>query len=939
MNMWDMWSKTRQDDPSDWHALPWHLVEVGAVAEQIWRSIAPAHIKERFAERLGVDDPDLIARWVGFVTAIHDIGKISPKFQGLVPVQVERLKGLEQSIATVSDRVSLKHGLISAAKLPGILQDLFGMEPRASRRYAYLTGGHHGVMWSQSAIKSVDLHPKPVGRAPWDAARREAVVWLAEVFGIPNPLPGKMATERLSYEESVWLAGLITASDWLGSDEYHFRYRTDVVSAQEARAAAKERTDRAMIKTGWFQRPVKISAATFGEAIHSLPKGAEPYPAQNEAIRAIQSMSGPGIAVVEYPMGWGKTEIALWAAAHWANTSRIPGFYVAMPTMTTSDQLFDRVTAHLQAHLGERKEKVNLQLLHGQAALSARPEITADGEFDKAVASLAKVRDPEDGADGRIQRATWFTRRKRGLLATYGVGTVDQVLMSVLQTKHFFVRTHGLGGKTIIFDEVHSYDVYMSELFDAVLAWLGALGSPVVILSATLPAERTREMIAAYQRGAGWEVSAPVFEPYPRITVADQDGARSCHGPSPEHEKSRTVALRMCTTDVDDETIWSEIGPQLDFALKDGGTAAVICNTVRQAQDAWLALGQWFAPEERTLFHARFRQKDRRGIQKNVLDRFGKDVLKDDNDLKRPHRHVVIATQVIEQSLDLDFDMMISMFCPTDLLLQRMGRMQRHQALDPLRPEKFRGKTEIWVVGMNQSDGVPEFHKGSTRVYDTHVLIRSWLALQGRNQIVIPDDVEALIEATYGDVPMVPDNLERAWTESFKKWKKSIGTDEDIAESVLIPSLESGNDPHQNDVLAKINHIKENPEDEPFMDKTALAQTRLGDPSVSLVILKADEAAQFGDAINASGEEPLTLEQVHPLLIRSLSVSLHNVVQAAKNTPEPKAWAQTAHLRHHRLVILDEHNRGFLGELRVELHPVLGARFDKDVEEGDGSDE
>lgn len=935
MNIWDMWSKTDREAPGSWHALPWHLIEVGVVAEQIWRSIVAAPIKARFGGRLGIDDPDLLARWVGFITAIHDLGKISPKFQGLVADQVERLNNLDEPIGTVTDRQSLRHGLISAALLPGLLQEQFGMERKIAERYAYLTGGHHGVMWPQAPISSVSSKRKAVGRAPWDDARRVAVKWLAEAFAIPNPLPGRIVTERLLYEESIWLAGLITAADWLGSDEFHFRYRTDVASPQDARAQARERTRKAMARTGWFQRPVAIPSGTFTEAIVSLPSIAEPYPAQHVAVEAIQSMSGPGIAIVEYPMGWGKTEIALWAAAHWAEHHHIPGFYVAMPTMTTSDQLHGRVTRHLESHLGDRNGKVNLQLLHGQAALSAMPEMAGEEAFDTAAASLAKVRDPEAGVSGRVQRASWFTRRKRGLLATYGVGTVDQVLMSVLQTKHFFVRTHGLGGKTIVFDEVHSYDIYMSTLFDDVLRWLGALGSPVVILSATLPAGRTRQMIAAYQEGAGYEKPLTELAVYPRITVADVHSARSFHGPSPDHESSHNVALRMRTTVVDDETIWAEIGPQLDAALADGGTAAVICNTVRQAQDAYRALSQWFPPEERTLFHARFRQKERKEIQEGVLGLFGKDVLNLEGELDRPHRHVVIATQVIEQSLDLDFDMMISMFCPTDLLLQRMGRMQRHQALDALRPIAFRGKPEIWIVGVNQIDGVPEFHKGSTHVYASHVLIRSWIALQGRDQIVIPDDVEEVIEATYGDLPAVSSDLEAIWSDSREKWEKTLAKDEGSAESVLIPSLADGNDPKQHDVLTKITSIKEDQDDEPFMHASALARTRLGDPSISLVILKADEAREFAGAIHASGDEPLTLKQVRPLLIRSVSVSLHNVVKAARDVPVPRAWEQTAHLRHHRLVVLDEHDRGYLGVLRVELHPTLGARFDKDIEEGD----
>lgn len=933
MNIWHLWSKTRRQAPSDWHALPWHLIEVGVVAEQIWRYRVASSLKDRFAERLGVDEHDLLTRWVGFITAIHDLGKISPKFQGLVPAQAARL--LDLGIATVSAAPSLKHGLVSASELPAILGELFGMEMAVAERYAYLTAGHHGVMWSARSLRSARSSRRLVGRAEWEWARREAVSLLAESFDIPAVLPGRLATERLTYEDAIFLAGLITAADWLGSDERHFTYCTRSASATEARKEALARANRAMGATGWYQQPVFVPSATFGAAIRSLPKDAEPYPAQRVAVEAISATQGPGISIVEYPMGWGKTEIALWAAARWAEAFDMPGFYIAMPTMATSDQLHQRVTRHLSAHLDSDRSPVNLELLHGQAELSAMPEIPDHGDlFTDMEQALADVKDLEDGVPGQIRRTSWFTRRKRGLLATYGVGTVDQVLMSVLQTRHFFVRTHGLGGKSVIFDEVHSYDVYMSRLFDAVLRWLGALGSPVVILSATLPAARTRQMIDAYREGAGWDEAPLELAPYPRITVADGRTTHSHHGPPPAHELSRNVVLHMIPTAVDDEAIWETVGPRLDAALSGGGTAAVICNTVRQAQRAYRALQCWFPSEQLTLFHARFRQLERRTIQEQVLDGFGKDVLREETDTERPDRHVVVATQVIEQSLDLDFDLMISMFCPTDLLLQRIGRMQRHPALDPLRPNRFRGRPELWLVGVTENDGLPVFPSGTRRVYAPHVLIRSWAALQGKDAIAIPDDVEALIETTYGEDTRIPTPLEALWRESETVWKAERQADAETAKAVAIPSLIAGNDPGNRDVLTRITSIREDQEDEPLLHASAVAQTRLGDPTLSLVVLTRDEAGRFADAIETAGDEPLPLKQIRPLLLRAVNVSLPQVVHAAVGMEAPTAWAATSHLRHHRLVVLDDSNRGAVGVIPIELHPTLGVLFGNDIEKG-----
>ena len=226
--------------------------------------------------------------------------------------------------------------------------------------------------------------------------------------------------------------------------------------------------------------------------------------------------------------------------------------------------------------------------------------------------------------------------------------------------------------------------------------------------------------------------------------------------------------------------MWGDVAARLDGRWANGGTAAVICNTVAQAQAAYRALAAVFPVDQLELFHARFRQRERREIQTRVLREFGKQVIGDDGARIRPLRRIVVATQVIEQSLDLDFDLMVSMFCPVDLLLQRSGRLQRHRTTDEFRPATLRAPS-LWLIGYDEDDAVPSFPMGSDAVYGAFPLLRSWWALRGRDEIRIPDDVEPLIELAYDQAGDPPDGvpwLASAWLAARKNFERRRDDDE-----------------------------------------------------------------------------------------------------------------------------------------------------------------
>lgn len=950
ISSWDLWAKTPRaaEDSEAWHTLPRHLLEVGAVAEAMWDTFLPVTIQARLRERWQMTDEEA-RRWVGFLAAVHDIGKASLRFQSMSEKQISRLQGIYPGLKKDTSNNTLRHSLISLGLLDSLFQSEFGWDYRIAARYAEITAAHHGKFWTIDNIYSLESNTTRVriGIPAWDATHRQIFGELARAFAISESMidrlnaDGTHAPSFPTYDLSLWLTGLISVADWIGSDERHFPMCSDKADSysaglKSARIAAKS----ALVYTGWASPPLPIPAGSMKDTIIAI-KDFDPNIAQQAAEELVRSMASPGMIVIEIPTGSGKTEIAIWIAAYLAEEAGVHGFYFALPTMATSDQMYDRIYKHLKKHAEQsgRERIVPLHLLHGMSEFSVMEEASEDDPLTELAMMLTKLNDPDQDRDIRevqdksnvVRRAQWFTPKKRGLLAQYGVGTVDQALMSVLYTPHFFVRMFGLAGKTVVFDEAHAYDTYMGTLFDQLLRFLGALGSPVVILSATLPRQRTEELLAAYADGANWTPKPKEIAAYPRISAVD---AESYHSVSVKSKKdATTIALEWLPSAP--ESMWQRLAERLVAELHEDGNVAVICNTVVAAQACFQELSQHFHPDELTLFHSRYRRKDRRTIQESTPARFGKDA-GDEGNPPRPLKHIVVATQVIEQSLDLDFDHMVSMFCPIDLLLQRAGRLQRHEKWNKQRPASFRTGPRLWLIGfdMDDPDAAPVFDKFSTRVYFEYFLLRSWIALNQHTSIDVPGDVEILIENTYGEQSTAPDSFASRLDDLKQRWQKEVQTDETTARSVLIQGLRPERIDNGTDVLVEFEGIREEPENNPEAHKSRLALTRLGDPTVMLVVLTSDDIHELGRDPLVEDVEELKLSEVRWFLERSVSVSNGAIVRCAETLPTPRSWEDSAHLRFHKLIVLNEnHEMAFENGYTLQWDANLGIVITKEENE------
>jgi CRISPR-associated endonuclease/helicase Cas3 len=896
------------------HPLICHMLDVAGVTQALWNRVLTSAARRDLAAALGLRE-DAAGRWLGFFAGLHDLGKASPAFQSQDPEASRRLEGV--GIPWPPHPTQVPHGIITAATLPELLVERTALSRSDAVVLATAVGGHHGRFPTSQECGRVPADAQ--GGGSWHGLRRAHVQALADQLALGPNRPG--APDGAA---TLVVAGLVSVADWIGSNAAYFPYAGEDATRVDFDLAkyweqAQVQAGRALDALRWTGWPRASEPASF----ESLFPGLAPRPLQVAVAALAPRLREPGLVIIEAPMGEGKTEAALYLAEHWNAALEQQGLYLALPTQATSNQMFSRLRDFLTRRYPA--DFVNLHLLHGHAALSA--------EFEVLRQRGAVPFEPRDihadadghgpGSEGQVLAAEWFTHRKRGLLAPFGVGTIDQALLAVLQSRHVFVRLYGLAHKMVVIDEVHAYDTYMTALLTRLLEWLGALRSPVVLLSATLPRARRAALAAAYQRGLGTTPAVPPSSStYPRLSwVTPAAGGTQAIAPSSPREV-RVRHFEGQSPETGGES-WN-LGPHLHAALAPGGCAAIVCNTVARAQEVYRALKPLFpvttedAEPELDLLHARFLFDERSRREQRVLARFGKP-----GSGARPHRAVLVATQIIEQSLDLDFDLLVSELAPVDLVLQRVGRLHRHPRP---RPHAL-AQAQLWVGHPPRSaDGTPTFGDPNRAVYDHHVMLRSWLALRDQDRIRLPEDVEGLIEAVYDeDRPASAElspPLRDLWNESLARQRRDLAADRREAEErwVRPPDYD-----YDGSLWRLVGSGLE--EDAPDLHPAHQALTRLAEPSVPVVMLHGDPGRpaldpEGGPAIDP--RVPPTLELATALLQRSVSLADRRLVHCLLAEPVPPGWRRSSLLRHHRLLILDAGRRTTVGRWTVRLDNETG---------------
>lgn len=905
-----LWAKTSEDGSKRFHPLLFHLLDVAAVAQCVWSACLPARVHKRLVCGMGCSNTSTV---VAFLAGAHDIGKATPGFQKLVD-DLGKATGLPFS----ENDQHRPHGFVSAHV---VCDYLCGTS--LARLSGQIIGGHHGVFPRATDLR---LGADVLGNKDWKAARVAFLNELARLVGLNQDDLKDVSHVPTDPHLVPVLAGFVSVVDWVASNQDFFpcvatHGQELATTADEYWETVKQQAQNALKALGWLPTVSFRQEAAFGQVF----KGFIPNGLQEKVIDIAKAQDSPYLMIVEAPMGHGKTEAALYAADLAMCRGFARGLYVAMPTQATSNAMFARVLDDYLKSRGHSR-KLNVQLVHGNALLADLGQDAKDGEItDFDPDSVQDDTSAEDAQTADVEAQSWFTARKRPLLAPFGVGTIDQALLSVLQTKHWFVRMFGLAGKVVVFDEVHAYDAYMSTILERLLHWLAELDCTVILLSATLPDARRRALARAFSgeppRPSGGEGAGGDGENvrYPRITLAkprhflssDANEEPKCF--EVNMEEPRTVSLSFQSNDLDG------LKHTLAAKLEQGGCAAVICNTVDRSIEVFQHLRDNLKDTECLLFHARTLQMWRREREEEVLKKFGKrDPQEKDADgnflnQDRPPRAVLVATQVVEQSLDLDFDLMVSEIAPIDLLLQRSGRLHRHVRQ---RPEGSERPEFIVLCDADRTGPPPDtFGKSIEYVYDRYILLRTWLALRERDQIEVPKEIEDLIEFVYGkdDSPQ-EDGWHEALHEAHQKMDFEQTESEKKACRLLVSKPKAPADLVEdfNDQLAD--------DEDPNVHKDVRAATREGDPSITVVMLPE------GESLTTNPRIP----EVRKLLDRSVKISHRGLFHAfLEQGEQPREWKENTHLRYARLLRLDSENNGAIDHYCLHMDEGMGVVITK----------
>ncbi len=693
-----LWAKSPKSGGSGWHPLILHMLDVAASADSIL-SREPVSTRIRVAAILGMEWEN--ARpWLLLAVACHDLGKACPgfqcKWQDILPKTGLSLPR--------SPNTEINHAFVSQIAIIEILRER-GWPDDLAELVADAVGCHHGERASPSTVDQMMGDRRARGADDWNQSRRHLVEAALNVLK-PSKTPIKHA---LSGPDFMLLSGLTSFSDWIGSNEDWFPFGTpeDCEDLPGWFQKRRSEADAALDALGWQPRtPLSQESKSFQKVF-----GLAPRPLQQAVVYALGELKKPSILLVEAPMGEGKTEAAFFAHLELQRRFGHRGLYVALPTKATGNAMFKRTLKFLKNQGKDRK--LDLQLLHGGALLN--------DTFQNL--RIAGIHDPTEG--GEIRAGEWFTHKKRALLSEYGVGTVDQAILPILPVRHNFVRLWGLANRVVVFDEIHAYDAYTGTLLVHLLRWLLALGSSVVLLSATLPPSVRRKLAEV--------VNADLPEPeakYPRLSIFSPG-----EKPTQEHfdaDPARRQTVRLLGIPPDLPAIRSA----MEDRLAKGGMGLALVNTVQRAQDLYqlfpegepLARRGWRVGKRLTdgtevfLFHARFPAERRQQREDQALETFGQGG-------RREGRKILIATQVVEQSLDLDFDLIVTDLAPIDLMLQRAGRLWRHD-----RDIETRGgisEPALIVAGL-ADDEPPSFGKPLWwgKVYREDLLLLTWIRVE-----------------------------------------------------------------------------------------------------------------------------------------------------------------------------------------------------------------
>jgi CRISPR-associated endonuclease/helicase Cas3 len=778
------WGKLHRDGAGKVHGthpLLDHMLDVSACFLALVETTAIRRALETAAGRpLDVNDLDRLAA----LTFLHDIGKANSGFQSRYWQAPDRPPPTwptapcghgPEGWALVTGAVANAELLLSG--LP--LEQMATWGAEAADKLLHASISHHGrpIGEGQGGQSQTEVVWRPVvskdGSVLYDprsTITRMGVV-LAQAF--PKAFEADASLLPDSPAFAHLFAGLVQAADWLGSDtrDGFFPYTAPGEDRIEtAPARARQAVKSIGLDVDVWRLQLERSHPDFAQAF-GVPS---PRPMQ----AALGDLTLGPLVILEAETGSGKTEAALWRFLQLFRAGQVDSLYFALPTRVAATQLYKRV-CDVVARVWPANAPVVVRALPGYEA--------ADGSQKISLPDF-KVLWADKPSDA-VSHLRWAAESpKRFLAASIAVGTIDQVLLGALQVKHAHMRQAMLSRSLLVIDEVHASDEYMTALLEQLLQGHLLIGGQALLLSATLGAvARTKYLSVGLKRpGLPPSLADASLLPYPAISFRSGRGAQLREVAGNPAQK----VVHWQTLDAIDDP--DRIAAIVVDAAAQGARVLVIRNTVPAATATLQAIerrslevgGDWLftVAGVRTLHHSRFSKQDRPLLDQAVEDQLGKV-------RAGLQGRIVVGTQTLEQSLDIDADLLITDLCPMDVLLQRVGRLHRHQRPDAERPEAFRAP-RTWVLTPSADDLSPLLKRakhglgpmrskagGIEGVYpDLRILEATRRLVVAQSSREIPSANRVLVEqATHPEALLV---IEQSCGEAWQQLGQSIeGTD------------------------------------------------------------------------------------------------------------------------------------------------------------------
>jgi CRISPR-associated endonuclease/helicase Cas3 len=801
MNLDDtVWAKIEP-----YKSLVHHLIDTGACATLLVKKSFKSSC-EKISQCLFLSTEETVSL-VSYVAALHDLGKCHPSFQVMCKEKDVDLYNALKDPLHLSDvvREQFRHEQYSMIALKRIWNADDFASPEAIEELIVTVGLHH--QGKNGTGKEMAKAFKPIYFPIQDNLEKR----IKSLF-----LKNVKITDCTDWSAtSILIEGIIICSDWIASS-----HGFDDIEATND----KEYLGKAM-------EIARITLGNIGIVETGLPKISDmnslyPFISKNNA-RPMQAemeklQTVPQFAIVEDLMGSGKTEAAVYLAMKMANRFHKKGIYFALPTAATSNQMYTRLNM-----IFERFDIPEFHLIHGTAwAVQTEPE-----EDDS--------KDDNIGSDSI--GSEWLRPTRKGLLSSYAVGTVDQAMMSVLQVKYSVLRMLGLSEKVLVIDEVHAYDSYMSNIIERLLEWCEDLCIPVILLSATLPNRKRASFLKMYKAE-----KRQLSENYPLLTTVDEN---HCIKEYP------TESYRELTYELDLQDCLNDLNKTASIAvarISGGGNLCLMMNTVGDAQKVYEILKNLITPDtELNLYHARFTVENRKKIENKCISEYG-------SNKNRPVKSILVCTQVVEQSLDVDFDTLITQIAPIDLIIQRAGRIHRHD----LKRLETMNVPKITILTAKRKNSNKS---GTYYVYAPYILDRTynWLKEESHYVLSVPNDIRKAVEYVYGQLATDMNN---------EAWQKLWFTDQEMKNNAMGNEIGAPNKKE----YYEVENIEASMQWGDDNDSATGIPTRMGKPSVRVVL--ADD-----QLVSTYNEKWYSSEIQNEMLMKSVTLPLN-----IDDFPEPE---------------------------------------------------